>query len=90
MEIDLEQAMELLAKARSFQVSERTFIVWRDENKWAVVCDGQVLNNMGEFEYEPYPSSRTDKFIERTRFSLQEAFDRWETFQQTNEYAKHY
>lgn len=36
--------------------------------KWAVKDGSNVLNKSGEWEYEPIPSSRTDTFIDRTRF----------------------
>ena len=35
-----------------------------------------VMNTQGEWEHEPMPSSRTNEFIARTRFTLDEAFDR--------------
>ena len=36
---------------------------------WAVRRDGFALNKQGEWEYEPMPSSRTDEFLDRCRFS---------------------
>ena len=42
---------------------------------WVVLCDGQVFSKSGKWEYELMPSSRTDEFIERTRYtSLDEAW----------------
>jgi hypothetical protein len=35
---------------------------------WAVRYRGQVLNQQGEWEWEPMPSSRTDEFLARCRF----------------------
>jgi len=44
--------------------------------KYAVTRDSEVLAKDGAWEYEPMPSSRTDEFIERTRFnSFDEAFN---------------
>lgn len=42
--------------------------------KWVVCQAGEVLNKKGHWEWEPLPSSRTDNFLQRTRFdSPQEA-----------------
>lgn len=50
-------------------------ICFRDEiggNRFFAVCDrlGRVLNNAFEWEHEPLPSNRSEKFIGRTRFDL--------------------
>lgn len=43
--------------------------------KWCVREGGSCLNDEGEFEYEPNPSSRDDDFLKRTRFdSAEEAY----------------
>ena len=39
------------------------------KNSWAVRCRSWCLNNKGKWEYEPMPSSRTDAFLKRCRFS---------------------
>jgi len=50
-------------------------IEWRGPDKWVIVMDNMyVLNKKGQFEYEPMPSSRTDDFLSRTRFSFEEAW----------------
>lgn len=36
--------------------------------KWVVKMDSWVLGRDNKYYYEPIPSSRTDKFIARTRF----------------------
>lgn len=41
-----------------------------DRTAWAVGLPGRVLNNLGDFEWEPSPSNRDDAFIARTRFDL--------------------
>lgn len=44
--------------------------------KWVVIKGGNVLNRNGYWEYEPMPSSRSDKFISETRYdTVQEAID---------------
>jgi hypothetical protein len=52
------------------------------EPRWAVCCEGGVLNTHNEWEYEPNPSSRSDAFKKRTRFDTIEeaeaAFRRFE------------
>ncbi len=53
--------------------SERLYIEERGNDLWAVTDGAYVLNTNGEWEYEPFPSSRTKEFIARTRFSFSEA-----------------
>lgn len=73
----IEQLSERLSAVTQFQFSENLSIVWRGNNLWCVVDrSGLVLNADGEWEYEPNPSSRTDDFKARTRFSLEQAFAR--------------
>lgn len=43
------------------------------KDSWAIVKSRFCLNRDLEFEYEPLPSSRDEDFINRTRFSLEEA-----------------
>lgn len=45
----------------------------RGQGWWVVTNGGAVLNKDGQWEYEPLPSSRTDEFLARTRFTLSEA-----------------
>jgi hypothetical protein len=47
----------------------------RGYNSWCVSVFGSVLDRELNRHYEPMPSSRTDEFIEMTRFSLDEAFN---------------
>jgi hypothetical protein len=44
-----------------------------DTDVWAIRCLGQVLNRKGKWEYEPLPSSRSNAFLTRCRFTLAEA-----------------
>jgi hypothetical protein len=47
---------------------------------WVVKMHEWVLGKDSVFHYEPMPSSRTDEFIENTRFdSHQEAYQFWKT-----------
>lgn len=40
-----------------------------DEKAWAVrTTRGYCLNKKGRWEFEPMPSSRTEKFLKRCRF----------------------
>lgn len=50
-------------------------------NSWVVFHKSYVLGKDGEWHYEPLPSSRTDEFIELTRFpSAQDAYQAWIEF----------
>lgn len=67
----------------------------RDESiKWVVqIGSTRVLGKDGEWHYEPMSSSRTEAFIQHTRFnSYLEAYDTWVTRQKktydANEQAK--
>lgn len=48
-------------------------IEWRGAGAWVVTDGGLVLNSSNDWEYEPQPSSRTVEFLQRTRFSFEEA-----------------
>jgi hypothetical protein len=51
------------------------------QNLWAIVVDGSgVLTSEGEVEYEPMPSSRDDEFLQRSRFTQNEALKRATAF----------
>jgi hypothetical protein len=59
--------------------NSRIRVEWRGDNDWAVTDTGLCLNNSGEWEYEPPPSSRSEDFLTRCRFSLEEAIKRAST-----------
>lgn len=64
---------------------EEVKIVYRDVNKWAVMVGGtHVLDAEYELLYESMPSSRTDEFKEKTRFSLKVAWDLAERYMGIN------
>ncbi len=49
-----------------------------DSYKWIVKMDSWVLGKDNKYYYEPMPSSRTDKFIENTRFDdFLDAYSAW-------------
>ena len=43
-------------------------VAYRAEAAWAIVGDSYVLNRDGEWEYEPFPSSRDEDFFARCRW----------------------
>jgi hypothetical protein len=50
---------------------------WRpDADVWAIRKRGWCLNRAQEWEYEPLPSSRDDEFMERCRFTRDDALHR--------------
>lgn len=64
-----------LSKATEFRLSRDVYVSWRGETGWAVTDGAMVLNRSGEWEFES-SARRTDKFLERTRFTLEDAFQR--------------
>jgi hypothetical protein len=47
-------------------------------DRWAIRRGGNALGRDGEFEYEPLPSSRTEKFYRKYRFAtVEEALKIW-------------
>ena len=64
-----------LAIANSFRIG-RNLRVEKRGDAWCVFDGLECLNLDGEWEPEPQPSSRSDEFIARTRFTRSEAFAR--------------
>lgn len=51
--------------------------------KWSVQhCGSFVVNKDSEAEYEPLPSSRTEAFLKRTRFTFEKALEVAEKYKQ--------
>lgn len=51
-------------------------------DKWAIYNGGSVLNKLGEWQYEPLPSSRTVEYLIHCRFdSAKEALWAWQAIQ---------
>ena len=61
------------ARDHRYDDHSRARLVLRGPGLWAVEYLGEVLNSKGKWEWEPSPSSRTDKFKGRTRFELERA-----------------
>lgn len=75
LRIERDHFAEVGAKAISFKISGNVYVESRGAGIWAVTSGGRsVLNSDGEWEFEPMPSSRTDEFIARTRFSFSDAW----------------
>ena len=72
----IEKLEAALATAERFSIGRDIVVEARGGGTWAVAQGGSVLAADGLWEWEPMPSSRTDDFIARTRFSLDEALDR--------------
>lgn len=70
-----EEMRNLLRRALSFRFDSHLTIVHRGSTGWAVSTGTATVNSDLENEYEPMPSSRTDDYIARTRFSLPRAFE---------------
>lgn len=65
---------EMLNYAICFQIDEDVFVEKRGDDKYCVMVFASVLDRDLNRHYEPMPSSRTDEFINNTRFSLNDAF----------------
>lgn len=70
---DIELREDLLIKAEKLRFGADLTVESRGVSQWAVCQPGEVLNASGEWEWEPQPSSRTDEFIARTRFTFAKA-----------------
>lgn len=65
-------------RVKAYALSDTASIERRGEDAWAVVDGGLVLNQTGEWEYEPSPSNRDEAFLKRARFrTAEEALDVW-------------
>lgn len=50
-----------------------------DAPQWAIRSMGRTWSRSGEWEFEPQPSSRSREYLDRCRFSLDEALDQVST-----------
>ncbi len=82
------EGIEWLERATKFDLGKCIFynrpitIEARDQTngdrKWVLKMDEWVLGKDKDFHYEPRPSSRTDEFIENTRFdNINECHSFW-------------
>jgi hypothetical protein len=63
-----------VAKYRVGKGRNSIYIEDRGDDRWAITRDSSAcLNTDGQWECEPMPSSRTDDFLSRCRYSLDEA-----------------
>lgn len=79
---------EAHAEDYSFEKDQRRFHIARRSNSTWVVCDGRFVLDpeLIEFVYEPFPSNRTEEFINATRFkSKEEAYAQLERYWDTHE-----
>jgi len=89
---------ELLKKAISFLIwgleDSHSFditveIRHKKEGRWAVRYGGGCYNKVNkDFEYEMLPSSRPEKWLQQTRFSLEEAVELAERVAETLEQSR--
>jgi hypothetical protein len=68
----MDTRQELKDYATEYKIGEY-ILVWKGKS-WAIM-DGQFCYNkkFNDFEYEPLPSSRNEKFFKECRFGLEEA-----------------
>ena len=52
----------------------------KEKKLWAINVGGGVLASDFMVEYEPMPSEKSEEFLERTRFTLQNALNKAEEF----------
>jgi hypothetical protein len=73
--MSLKDAVELLAKARSFDFDDDVVVQWRGADIWAIVNvrNNEVYSLDDEWIFEPMNTARTLEFKRLTRFSLGEA-----------------
>lgn len=82
------EAQEWLERATNFDLGTCSIyrrpvdIMARDQmdgsRKWVLKMHEWVLGKDGEFHYEPRPSSRTEEFVNNTRFdSIDECYNFW-------------
>jgi hypothetical protein len=83
LEKEVIRLQKMLSKATRFTFSGGRLpitVEMRGDNRWAVCDSGFCLNRDGEFEAEPLNSSRSREFLERTRYTFDEA---WELAEKT-------
>lgn len=55
------------------QNHQAIYVEYRSQGNWIIARLGEILNKNLEWEYEPRPSDMTSEFVERTRWTLEEA-----------------
>lgn len=69
-------AAGIIASAYRFETSPDIRVEWRGDDRWAIIRGSACYNMLGEWEYEPMSSHRTEEFIVRCRFPLDDALRR--------------
>lgn len=61
-------------KPVKYEIDElnEVFIEYRGNNRWAVVQNSNVLDKDANWYIEPFPSSRTEEYLNNTRFNSAE------------------
>ncbi len=79
---EINQLFDFLNRAIAFDMGNRVQIASRGDDRWAICQDSFCWNRQAEWEFERMPSSRSEDFIERTRYGLLEAFEVWKRDQE--------
>lgn len=74
LEAGKAQYAEIASKAIKFQLGD-IYVESRGLNVWVVSNGSSVRNTLGEWEWEPMPSNRSDDFIARTRLPFSDAWE---------------
>jgi hypothetical protein len=67
--LETASVFEVLPYDRTRRGLRQLEVARRADDAWAIVGDGHCLAHDGEWEYEPFPSSRTEEFFERCRWA---------------------
>jgi hypothetical protein len=74
-----------IRRACCFDYGDGWFINKRGE-KWAVTYITSTLNKSGKLQYEPFPSNRTEEYLEANRYdTFEEAESALESYRQSKE-----
>ncbi len=67
----LESLPDEIQPGRYVVEIQRT-LKWNDGHLWAARISGLCVNNLGQWEHEPFPSERDEAFLARCRFKTPE------------------
>lgn len=79
---EIRDLLALVRKARYYEIGRSKtegmdiWVCWRGGENWAVTSGpsgGSCYTREKEWEYEPLPSSRDEKYLARARYTLEEA-----------------
>lgn len=60
------------------------FLEERCDDSWAITDGIMCMNKNFDFEYEPSPSNRTEKFLKEFRFTFNESIEQIEKISKKN------